>query len=448
LEIIIDDWVRLILDSLYDGILIIDRDGVVVYINPAYTRITNVKSEDILGKLLAEVRPGSHLTNVMKTGKTELAVRRKQGTSEYMVNMVPIVEGGEILGGISILNEIKDVYRLLEELDKSNKIIKRLSDRVRRISQTYYTFEDIIFGDPKTAYTIELGKRVAAKNINVLITGESGTGKELYAQSIHNASDRKYQPFLAVNCAALEPALLDSELFGYEEGSFTGAKKGGKHGLFEEANGGTLFLDELSELDYRLQAKLLRALQENLIRPVGGTSEIVVDVRIIAATNKDMEVMIDQNLFRRDLYYRIAGFGINIPALRERKADIDPLVRKFLEENNVRDKTETYLDDRTLCALREYDWPGNVRELRNTIAYAAMMSDDGRILIRDLPPRMRRSPAIQKEFTDRKLADIVREAEVRAIRAAVDRYGDSVEGKRKAAKALGVSLATLYNKRE
>ena len=351
-ELIIDDWVRLILDSLYDGALIIDREGIVIYINPAYTRITSVRPEDILGKPLAEVRPGSHLTQVMRTGKMELAVRRKEGSSEYMVNMVPIEVRGEILGGISILNEIRDVYHLLEELDKSNTIIKRLSERMRRMSQTQYTFDDIVFRDSKTAETIALSRRVAAKGMNVLVTGESGTGKELYAQSIHNASARKYQPFLAINCAALEPNLLESELFGYEEGSFTGALKGGKHGLFEEADGGTLFLDELAEMDYRLQAKLLRVLQENRIRPVGSTAEIPVNVWIIAATNKDLEKLIEENKFRRDLFYRIATFTVNLLPLRERRADIDPLVQKFLGDYNTQYKTEIALDDEALATLR------------------------------------------------------------------------------------------------
>lgn len=445
-ELIIDDWVRLILDSLYDGALIIDRDGVVIYINPAYTRITSVRPEDILGKPLAEVRPGSHLTQVMRTGKMELAVRRKEGSSEYMVNMVPIEVRGETLGGISILNEIRDVYHLLEELDKSNTIIKRLSERMRRMSQTQYTFDDIVFGDSKTAETIALSRRVAAKGMNVLVTGESGTGKELYAQSIHNASARKYQPFLAINCAALEPNLLESELFGYEEGSFTGALKGGKHGLFEEADGGTLFLDELAEMDYRLQAKLLRVLQENRIRPVGGTAEIPVNVRIIAATNKDLEKLIEENKFRRDLFYRIATFTVNLLPLRERRADIDPLVQKFLGDYNTQYKTEIALDDEALETLRSYSWPGNVRELRNTIAYAAMMTDDGVIRDSNLPHKMW-PPAQREEGTqDRKLSIIIREAEAKAIQAALRRYGNGVEGKRKAAEALGISLATLYNK--
>ncbi len=448
MDLLIDDWVRLILDSLYDGVLIVDRDGIVLYINPAYTRITSVQPETILRKPLAEIRPGSHLTQVVKTGKMELAVRRKQGASEYMVNMVPIVDKGEILGGISILNEISDVYRLLEELDKSNKIIKRLSERVRRMSQTCYTFDDIVYGDAKTAETIELCKRVAGKGMNVLITGASGTGKELYAQSIHNASDRKYQPFLAINCAALDPNLLESELFGYEEGSFTGARKGGKHGLFEEADGGTLFLDELSELDYRLQAKLLRALQENLIRPVGSASEIAVDVRIIAATNKDIEKLVEEDQFRRDLYYRIATFNVNLLPLRERRADIDPLVRKFLLDNNTRYKTGIILDDDALATLRAYDWPGNVRELKNTIAYASMMTDDGVIRNGNLPPKMRRAEMEDATSDVRKLADLIRETESKAIRAALLQYGDGVEGKRKAAEALGISLATLYNKLE
>jgi len=446
LELIIDDWVRRILDSLYDGALIVDLDGTVVYVNPAYTRITAVPPDAILGRPLEEVRPGSHLPQVVKTGKMELAVRRQVGSSEYMVNMVPIIEDGRILGGISILNELRDVYRLLEELDKSNKIIRRLTERVRRMSQTSWTFDAIVGQDPRTLESLALGRRVADKDINILIAGESGTGKELYAQSIHNASGRKHHPFLAINCAALDPNLLESELFGYEEGSFTGARKGGKHGLFEEAHGGTLFLDELSELDYRLQAKLLRALQENRIRPVGGTAEIPVDVRIIAATNKDIETLIEADRFRRDLYYRIATFTISLAPLRERTADIDLLANKFLEDCNTRYRTHIELDEAARATLRSWNWPGNVRELKNTIIYAAMMTDDGIIRNSDLPPKMRRQEDRLPAGDDRTLAEIVRSAEKTAVRAALDRYGDDVEGKRQAARSLGISLASLYNK--
>ncbi len=444
--IVIGDWARVIFDSLYDGVLIIDAAGVVRYVNPSYTRITAVEESDIVGKPLAEARPGSHLPTVVATGVQELGVRRKQGNAEYMVNMVPICRAGVIIGGISILNEVNDVYRLVKELDRSNRMIQRLKDRVRQIGNARYSFDDIVSNDARSQATKDLAARLARKDVNLLILGESGTGKELYAQSIHNASQRRNHPFLAVNCAALDPNLLESELFGYEDGSFTGARKGGKIGLFEEASGGTLFLDEIGELDVRLQAKLLRALQEGLIRPVGGASEVSVDVRVMAATNKDIETLAKDGSFRRDLYYRVATFTLILSPLRERRGDITPLVQKFTNDIAGRYRAALDIDPDALAALEAWDWPGNVRELKNTIEYAAIMAEDGRISARDLPPRMVHGRAGTAPDEVRPLSDVIREAETAAVDAALRRYGQTVEGKRLAAEALGISLATLYNK--
>jgi transcriptional regulator with PAS, ATPase and Fis domain len=442
----INDWVKIILDSLYDGVLIIDKDSIVKYINASYTRITNVAYDEIVGRPLELTRPGSRLQEVIRTGKKQLSVRRKVGDVEYVVNMVPIMEGKEIIGGISILNQIDDVYKLAEELEKSTRLIKNLRDRVKKLGRAKYTFEDIVYRDEKSSETIRMASKIAEKGMNVLITGESGTGKELYAQSIHNASDRKRQPFIAVNCATLDSNLLESELFGYEEGSFTGAKKGGKIGLFEEANGGTLFLDEISEMDYRLQAKLLRTLQENVVRPVGGTNEIPIDVRVIAATNKELEIMIEENKFRRDLYYRIAVFTLNLYPLRERKDDILPLIQTYLDELHGRYKKKIEITDETVKLMLNYDWPGNVRELKNMIEYAAMMTDDNVIRKENLPKRIQEE-GIRNNLIDIKTLDeVVKETELNEIKKALIKYGDTVEGKKKVAEALGISLASLYNK--
>lgn len=442
----INEWVRIIFDSLYDGVLIVDEKCVVRYINAAYTRITKVGYDEIVGRPLEAVRPGSKLPEVLRTGKKQLGVRRKVGNAEYIVNIVPIIEDNVIVGGISLLNEINDVYKLAEELEKSNRIIKNLKDRVKQMGRAKYTFDDIICRDNNSIETIRLAKKIAEKDMNVLITGESGTGKELYAQSIHNASNRRHQPFVAINCATLDNNLLESELFGYEEGSFTGAKKGGKTGLFEEANGGTIFLDEISEMDYRLQAKLLRTLQENVVRPVGGVSETPIDVRVIAATNKELETMIEENKFRKDLYYRIAVFTINLCPLRERREDILPLIQKYLSDICEKAKKKIGMTEKVTNLLYNYDWPGNVRELKNTIEFAAMMTDDDMIIFENLPKRIHEE-GIKKDLVDIKpLEEVIKETEVNEIKKALLKYGDSVEGKKKVAEALGISLASLYNK--
>lgn len=437
---------KLIFDSLYDGILIVDKEGVVRYINPAYTRITKVEEKNIIGRYLSEVRPGSRLTDVVKDEKMELGAHRKMGDVEYLVNMVPIYEDGKVIGGISLLNELIDIYKLTEKLNLSKIIIQNLKEHVKTLGNGKYSFDDIITVDEKSIEVKEFAKRIALADSNVLITGESGTGKELYASAIHNFSARKDFPFIPVNCASFEKNLIESELFGYEEGSFTGAKKNGKTGLFQLAQGGTLFLDEIGELEYGLQGKLLRVLQEKSIRKIGGSKEISIDVRLICATNKNLEQMIEENTFRRDLYYRIAIMPMSIPPLREKKNDIKAIAEKFLSDLSMKYRKEVRLNGNALKVLKEYDWPGNIRELKNIIEFTFSMAEGNEIKAEHLPINMKNN--INENENILPLSEIVREAEQHYLKKVIEIYGDSVEGKKKAAKALNISLATLYNKLE
>ena len=437
---------KLIFDSLYDGILIVDKEGVVRYINPAYTRITKVEEKNIIGRYLSEVRPGSRLTDVVKDEKMELGAHRKMGDVEYLVNMVPIYEDGKVIGGISLLNELIDIYKLTEKLNLSKIIIQNLKEHVKTLGNGKYSFDDIITVDEKSIEVKEFAKRIALADSNVLITGESGTGKELYASAIHNFSARKDFPFIPVNCASFEKNLIESELFGYEEGSFTGAKKNGKTGLFQLAQGGTLFLDEIGELEYGLQGKLLRVLQEKSIRKIGGSKEIPIDVRLICATNKNLEQMIEENTFRRDLYYRIAIMPMSIPPLREKKNDIKAIAEKFLSDLSMKYRKEVRLNGNALKVLKEYDWPGNIRELKNIIEFTFSMDEGNEIKAEHLPINMKNN--INENENILPLSEIVREAEQNYLKKVIEIYGDSVEGKKKAAKALNISLATLYNKLE
>ncbi|MBB6215022.1 transcriptional regulator with PAS, ATPase and Fis domain [Anaerosolibacter carboniphilus] len=442
----INNLEKKIFDALYDGVLIADKDCIVRYVNPSYTRITKVEAEDIIGRLLLEVRPGAQLPSVIASGKKLLRIQRKVGKVEYIVNMAPIIQDNEIIGGISILNEINDIYKLTEELNASNMMIKKLEKHMKSMGKAKYSFDDIISIDKNSLETKNLAKRIAEKGSHVLITGESGTGKELYANAIHSASDRQQGPFIAVNCATFDGSLLESELFGYEEGAFTGAKKGGKIGLFEVANGGTLFLDEISEMNYGLQAKLLRVLQENTIRRIGGLSEIPIDIRIVCATNKSLEKMVEENMFRKDLYYRIAVFPINVLPLRNRREDIPYLVEYFVKKLASRTNRYLKISENVNKILYNYDWPGNIRELKNTIEFALNMTDEDRIKPEHLP-KIIQAEGIKKEIVKLKTLDqIIKETEVAEIKKALLLYGDTVDGKKKAAKTLGISLATLYNK--
>lgn len=437
---------KLIFDSLYDGILIIDKEGIVRYINPAYTRITKVEEKNIIGRYLSEVRPGSRLTNVVKNEKMELGAHRKMGEVEYLVNMVPIYEEGKVIGGISLLNELVDIYKLTEKLNLSKIIIQNLKEHVKTLGNGKYSFDDIIAVDEKSVEVKDFAKRIALADSNVLITGESGTGKELYASAIHNLSPRKDFPFIPVNCASFEKNLIESELFGYEEGAFTGAKKNGKTGLFQLAQGGTLFLDEIGELEYGLQGKLLRVLQEKSVRKIGGSKEIPIDVRLICATNKNLEKMIQDNTFRRDLYYRIAIMPLSILPLREKKNDIKSIAEKFLLDLSIKYKKEVKLNENAIKVLKEYDWPGNIRELKNIIEFTFNMVEGNEIKAEHLPIAIKKN--LKENDNISPLSEVVKEAEKSYLKKVIEIYGDSVEGKKKAAKALEISLATLYNKLE
>jgi len=441
----IDNWIRTFFDSLYDGILIIDKFETVKYINIAYTRITNVAYDDIVSKKLRNIRPGARLQNVLKTKEPIVGALREEDGIEYTVNMSPIFENSEVIGAISIVSTLDDVYNLYQAIDKYKIKVKNLENRMKVIQKAKYTLNDIVSEDISSIEIKNMIKKIAKKSTTILIYGESGTGKELYANAIHNESTRSDGPFIAVNCASFQGNLLESELFGYDEGSFTGAKREGKMGLFEAANNGTIFLDEISEMDFDVQAKLLRTLQEGTIRRIGSVKETNIDVRVITATNKNLEDLINQDKFRLDLYYRISVFPLNIPPLRQRKDDIQPLVNLFLKKYKNDIKKDIIISKEAEQMLNSYDWPGNIRELKNSLEFAVNMMEDNEIKTVHLPVRIQYS--IQKtEISVGKLSDKVREIERIEISKALKLFGDDIEGKKRAAEKLGISLATLYNK--
>lgn len=440
----IDSWVETLFDNLYDGILIIDTDEIVKYINPAYTRITKVSYDDIVGKKLREIRPGARLPSVLTIKKAIVGAIREEFGVEYSVNMSPIFENSELVGAISVVSNIDDIYKLYQDIDKYKSKLKSLESRMNAIQRAKYNLEDIISVDLKSIDLKNTIKRIAPKDTTILIFGESGTGKELYANAIHNESSRANGQFIAVNCASFKGNLLDSELFGYEEGSFTGAKKEGKMGLFEAANKGTIFLDEISEMDLEVQAKLLRTLQEGTIRRVGSVKETRIDVRVIAATNKNLEDMLEEGSFRNDLFYRISVFPLTITPLRERRDDILPLAYTYIESYKNSLKSDIVLSEEAEALLFNYKWPGNVRELKNSIEFAINMMDGNQIDCNHLPVRIQNS--VGRNVVVQKLNYRIKEFEKQEIIKALQVFGDDVDGKKKAAKALGISLASLYNK--
>ena len=318
-----------------------------------------------------------------------------------------------------------------------------------KINKDYKITLDNIIGNSDLIVQTKRNALIASRSTStILITGESGTGKELFARSIHNHSDRVDNPFVTVNCAAIPDNLLESELFGYEEGSFTGAKKGGKLGKFELADKGTIFLDEIGDMSLHLQAKLLRVLQERELDKIGGKSNIFIDVRIIAATNKNLETMVKNGSFREDLYYRLNVIPIKLPSLRERRGDIPLLINYMIDEYSHKLEKEILgIDENAKQLLINYSWPGNIRELQNVIEYSINMSQSKVLTLDSMPKSIMNIDYDKKEEGTEEIRTL-EELEIREIKKALIKYKDYKKDKELAAKSLGISRATLYRKLE
>ena len=444
-----------VLDAIYDGILIADADAVVLYVNPEYTRITGVRPEDIVGRKLESVRRGVTLPAVIRSGVRRAGVYRRDGAVEYVVDMAPIYVDGAIAGGVSVVKDITEIQTLTRELSSLRQRNNRLRRGLGKLHAARYSFTDIVTRSDVMRTVMDKARRMATSHADILILGESGTGKEVLAQSIHNASDRAGKPFLAINCAALSPEIMESELFGYADAAFTGAQRGGKEGLFEVADGGTLFLDEISEMSLGGQAKLLRVLQERTVRRVGGTDETPLDVRIIAATNRDLRRLAENKLFREDLYYRLNVLQLTLPPLREREGDIPVLAEAFA--CSLRRDNPPRFSPEALRALEGYSWPGNIRELRNTVEYALYLCEGETVEPAHLPPEIARAKeAVSAEdaqgttalLRGATLEQALDRVERQLIGALLQRHGVSLEAKKRVADELGIALSTLYAKIE
>ncbi|WP_400163876.1 sigma 54-interacting transcriptional regulator [Brevibacillus sp. TJ4] len=433
-----------------EAITVVDQDGYGLMINPAYTRLTGLTPEEVIGKpATVDISEGESMhMQVLKTQRAVRGVPMKVGSKrkDVVVNVAPVLVDGKLKGSVGVIHDVSEFKRLTEELEKAHRIIRTLEAK--------YSFADIIGYSEAMKAAIEQAKRAASTPATVLLRGESGTGKELFAHAIHNESDRKYKPFIRVNCAAIAESLLESELFGYEEGAFTGARRGGKRGLFEEASGGTIFLDEIGELSMGVQVKLLRVLQEREIVRVGGTKPIAIDVRVIAATHVNLETAIQTGRFREDLYYRLNVIPIHIPPLRQRLEDIQPLALHLLRKDNEEyGRKVEGIDPQTMQLLLSYHWPGNVRELENVIGRAMihMRIHERVIMPEHLPPLFGKAGTVAPEEpvsagpSGKSLREAVEEAERQHIRheLLVARGNRTL-----AAKRLGISIRSLYYKME
>ncbi|WP_371380541.1 sigma 54-interacting transcriptional regulator [Sporomusa aerivorans] len=422
-----------VLTSMSEGIIGIDLERRITQYNPAAEKIVRLPAKDVLGRQFEEIFPAdSPLLDTLKYGTlyNNREIVLEQTKSHYLSSGRPIIDRiGRIIGAVTIIKDIGAVRELVYTVT----------------GQLQITFDEILYTSQAMQRVVTLAKSIAKGESTVLIRGETGTGKELIARALHAASPRSSKIFVPLNCAAIPDTLLESELFGYEDGAFTGAVKGGKQGLFEFANGGTIFLDEIGEIPSHLQAKLLRVLQEGKVRRIGGTRELPVDVRILAATNRNLENMITNRIFREDLYYRLNVIPLFIPPLRERRDDIPLLVQFFLKRcaarlhKNVDDLSQTALEK--MC---NYHWPGNIRELENVIERAVnIVSGDiilGEHIIFDqdyTPPSTSTAPAC-----NRTLEQIIKEVERDVLIKAMNSHTTS----RQLGAVLGLSHTAVLKK--
>ncbi|MEW6082124.1 MAG: sigma-54-dependent Fis family transcriptional regulator [Bacillota bacterium] len=434
-----------ILALAYEGIVVVDGKGAITMANKAMADFTGLCQEALVGQPVSSVMDGTCLPMVARTGTQELAQVQVVRGRKVLVSCLPIIEEGRVSGAVGKitfrgLEEIREIARRIETLESR---VAYYQEELSRFTRARYTLDHIVSASHEMARLKEEARRAAMGNSTVLLQGETGTGKELFAQALHNASPRRLGPFIKVNCAAIPPDLLESEFFGYAEGAFTGARKGGKPGKFELADGGTLFLDEVGDMSPNLQAKILRVLEDREFERVGGTEVVRVDVRVIAASNRDLGQLVAQQAFREDLYYRLNVVALTILPLRHRKEDILPLANHFIEKLNRQMGMEIRgVSPDALSVLQAHDWPGNVRELENAIERAVNLGAAYMIERDHLPAYLvSATPVTGGEQAGYRAS--VEAAERDAIVRALEASGGN---KSLAARHLGVSRSTLYQK--
>lgn len=425
-----------------DEAVIVDEEGSIVYASDSYVENMELTDQNILGKPIQEVLDFSEIPMVLKTGRATKAMVYYRNGKEFLISRYPIRSNGKIIGVLAqcILGNNMHFDKIQKKLRTMSRELQYYKEKYQQISTQPYTVDSIITASPPMKYLKEIVVQIATTSSTVLLTGESGTGKEVFATAIHNLSNRKNKPFIRLNCAAIPENLIEAELFGYEEGAFTGAIKGGKIGDFEAADGGTLLLDEVDSLSPPMQAKLLRAIQGKAVRKVGSTRETPVDVRFIFATNKDLLAMVQQGTFREDFYYRINVVNLKLPPLRERPEDVPYLVRYFIKKFNCDMGMKIGgITPEAMTLLQSYSWPGNVRELENRIERAFNYTHGGGMLT---PDHFKFDYAVA-EPVSLTLRGARAKAERRAILRALDLTGGN---KKEAAALLEIDRSVLYAK--
>lgn len=442
-----------IINSIYDEIFVTDAEGYVIFVNKAAERLYNRKAEDIIGRNVKELEEEGFFTPsitnlVRRTRNMESAIQTTKTGQKILVTAMPIFnEKGQITKIVSNSRQLNELVSLCKELEEKEMLVQQYSNEIRQL-RSINMGETLYYKSNRMEKISVTLSKVAPSDISILLLGESGVGKTMIANYVHNISNRCHGPFQVINCSAIPETLLESELFGYDKGAFTGAVREGKAGLFELAKGGTIFLDEVGDIPCYMQVKLLQVIQERKYRRVGSVKELKADFRIITATNQDLSKKIKDKTFREDLYYRINGISITIPPLRERKEDISILAYKFLEESNHKYGKNKRFAKEVLDVFNDYPWQGNVRELRNLIERLYLVSEKDLIVCDDIPDYIctysgKHDRWIEKfNGKDLSLKRIKEMVEEEVFKAAYLKYKNSY----RVAKALGISQPTAYRK--
>lgn len=441
-----------VIDASFDGMFITDGYGNVLYLNKAYEKISGIKKEDVIGKnmndvIREEIISESATLLVLKTRKVTTISQSFKNGRNALVTSTPIYnDKKEIILVVTNVRDISELENLKLEVEHNNSLVQKYVYQIEELKQQLLKENAIIAKDINMVKVLQNAKRVAKVDTTVLILGETGVGKEEVAKFIYKNSLRHKNSYIKVNCGAIPENLLESEFFGYEKGAFTGAKNEGKIGLFELADEGTIFLDEVGELTLNMQVKLLRVLQEETIVRIGGSEEIKINVRVISATNKNLKEMVEQGLFREDLYYRLNVIPITIPPLRERRGDIAPLIKHFIDYYNKKYVLNKKIGSEASKALYEYDWPGNIRQMKNCIERMILLSDDDIIKMKDVPSEISSSTKLElfNGNENMTLKDAVNILEHEMITKAYEKY----KNVRDASKSIGIDAATFVRKRK
>ncbi len=446
-----DPELEIILDSIKDAVCIVDAKGITKYWNKGAEKLFGIAKEDIINRHISEIFPTSLLAKILKEKRAYENIYNSPKDNFYNITSAsPLYMDGELIGGISIDRDITDHIKTAELLSKTQSNLQVLQQQISDLSKNRSSFAAALGNNKKFREAIKLAKDVARSNINILINGESGTGKELFARAIHIESGREGQ-FVPINCSAIPHELIESELFGYTAGAFTGALKEGKKGKIELSHNGTLFLDEIGDMPLSMQPKLLRVLEDGQITPIGGQKSKKINIRVIAATNKDLGKMVEEGTFRKDLYYRLNSVIINIPPLRERRDDIPLLANRFVEDYCMEYGVNILsISPEVMEAFLNHDWEGNVRELNNVIERMVVMAknNNARIIDVDLLPENIAMKVPNDNKKKKSLYDlnyILSNVEKDTILKALKVAGNN---KKKAASLLNIPRSTLCSKLE